>query len=335
MPSSPLRGVNLGGWFVLEKWMTPELFTGDALDEYHLLIERGHDSFIHTHRDTFITEDDFKWLKTHGISVVRLPVGWWLFTSASPYIHATDTFFKALLWAKMYDIAVILDVHAAPGCQNGFDNGGLQGVIDWPKGDNVEKTLTFIETLVQKTASMTHVIGIEVLNEPHWTIDLALIQDFYLQAYQRIRQIKGDDYVIIYHDAFRFLAWEPFFKAHALTNVMLDTHMYHTFGEVKKDASLSALKAVYDQRLTDILTVKKYVPVIVGEWSNPLLSEQFNQPSTKEDSALRNALFKIQKDVFDHADGWFFWSYTLSKESEKTHPGWSYKYLLDSHLKSE
>ena len=27
-PTQKLRGVNLGGWLVLEKWMTPSLFEG-------------------------------------------------------------------------------------------------------------------------------------------------------------------------------------------------------------------------------------------------------------------------------------------------------------------
>ena len=32
-----LKGVNLGGWLVLEKWITPSLFDGtNAVDEFHL-----------------------------------------------------------------------------------------------------------------------------------------------------------------------------------------------------------------------------------------------------------------------------------------------------------
>jgi glucan 1,3-beta-glucosidase len=33
--SDLLRGVNLGGWLILEKWMTPSVFEGtEATDEY-------------------------------------------------------------------------------------------------------------------------------------------------------------------------------------------------------------------------------------------------------------------------------------------------------------
>lgn len=331
----PLRGVNLGGWLVLEKWMTPELYEGsDALDEYHLLQDKPDLSWLDHHRDTFITEDDFKWLSSHGITHVRLPVGWWLFDAKPPYKSATETFFKALLWADAHAIKVILDVHAAPGCQNGFDNGGLQGVIDWPKGDNVEQTLRFIETLVEKTKSWTCVTGIELLNEPFKTVDMNLIQDFYLKAYEIVRRIKGDDYQIIMHDGFRLDAWEDFFTQNALKNVYLDTHMYHTFGEIDQDANFDAFKALYEKRLNAIKNVQAFVPVVVGEWSNPLLSEQFNTDPRPTDDMLRNDLFKLQTDIFNHADGWFFWSYKLSEKSLKTHPGWSYRYLIDTHLTS-
>lgn len=330
-----LRGVNLGGWLVLEKWMTPELYHGSsALDEYHLLKDKPGTQWLDVHRNTFIQETDFKWLSTHGVQVVRLPVGWWLFTGTPPYKKATEPFFNALRWASRYGIEVILDVHAAPGCQNGFDNGGLQGVIDWPKGDNVEKTLRFIETLVENTKDWACVTGIELLNEPFKTVDLDLIQSFYKKGYEIVRQIKGPDYAVIMHDAFRLDAWESFFKRQAFENVYLDTHMYHTFGELSEDALFEDFKALYEARLKAIQSVQEYVPVIVGEWSNPLLSEQFNTGLKPGDAELRRKVFDLQKTLFNHADGWFFWSYTLSEASIKTHPGWSYRYLIDTHLAS-
>jgi glucan 1,3-beta-glucosidase len=37
-----LSGVSLGGWLVLEKWMTPSLFAGlDATDETSFCVELG------------------------------------------------------------------------------------------------------------------------------------------------------------------------------------------------------------------------------------------------------------------------------------------------------
>src|SRR5215469_12190564 len=60
-PSSKLRGVNLGAWLVLEKWMTPDTFRGaDAEDEYTLCLGLGDKAKgrLDQHRDTFITASD-------------------------------------------------------------------------------------------------------------------------------------------------------------------------------------------------------------------------------------------------------------------------------------
>ena len=71
-----LRGVNLGGWLVLEKWMTPSLFAGtEAIDEYTFMQTPGAVEKIDQHRRSFITEADFKWLRKHGVNAIRIPVG--------------------------------------------------------------------------------------------------------------------------------------------------------------------------------------------------------------------------------------------------------------------
>ena len=332
-PSKTLRGVNLGGWLVLEKWMTPELYQGfDALDEYHLLKERKTTDWLVHHRDTFITEEDFIWLKNHHINVVRLPVGWWLFEDSDPYINAEKWFFKALNWAKNHGIDVVVDVHAAPGCQNGFDNGGLQGIIDWPKDGNIDKTLAFIKTLALNIKNHDVVTGFQLINEPHITLDLKMIEDFYLKGYEIVRSILKPEVSVIFHDGFRLDAWDNFFKNHDFENVYLDTHMYHVFGDIDQEASMEDLSNFYiEKRLKPIQKISQKIPLIIGEWSNPLLSEQFNfHQETLTKKADRRWLFNQQLSIYNQAHGWFFWSYKLSKEALKTHPGWSFRFLVEN-----
>ena len=330
-----LRGVNLGGWLVLEKWMTPELYRGsDALDEYHLLKDKQGSDWLINHRDTFITEDDFIWLKTHQIKTVRLPVGWWLFKATPPYVSAEKWFFKALSWAKTHDIEVVVDVHAAPGCQNGFDNGGLQGIIDWPKGDNIDKTLMFIEDLATRLKGHDEVVGLQLLNEPHVSLDLTLIQDFYLKGYALVRSILGNKVSVIFHDGFRLYEWDSFFKKFPFKNVYLDTHMYHVFGAINEHASMDELSRFYlERRLKPIQEISKTIPLIIGEWSNPLLSEQFNYKADElTQKADRRWLFNQQLSIYNQAHGWFFWNYKLSNEALKTHPGWSFRHMVENHI---
>ena len=98
MPNAPaqsphpahLRGVNLGGWLLLEKWMTPSLFAGlEATDETTWCAELGHQApaRLRAHWESFITREDFAWLAGVGVNAVRIPVGHWIFGPPYPY-HA-------------------------------------------------------------------------------------------------------------------------------------------------------------------------------------------------------------------------------------------------------
>jgi aryl-phospho-beta-D-glucosidase BglC (GH1 family) len=71
------RGVNLGSWFVLEQWITPEPFKNAAgTKQADLDIARGKDAkaVLEHHWDTWITDEDWGWIKERGFNSVRLPV---------------------------------------------------------------------------------------------------------------------------------------------------------------------------------------------------------------------------------------------------------------------
>ena len=85
---APIRGVNLGNWLVLEKWMEPALFEGyRAEDEDTLATVAPKDQLaqrIRHHRDTYITERDFREIAACGMNLVRLPVPYTVFESEPP-----------------------------------------------------------------------------------------------------------------------------------------------------------------------------------------------------------------------------------------------------------
>ena len=78
-----IKGVNLGNWLVLEKWMSPELFAGtDAEDEYYLprrLSPEVYEARIKQHRAEYITERDFVTIKGMGLNTIRIPVPYFIF----------------------------------------------------------------------------------------------------------------------------------------------------------------------------------------------------------------------------------------------------------------
>ena len=78
-------------------------------------------------------------LAESGINHLRIPVGYWMFDVApnEPFPeppkndeHGQRFYLRRLVkWADEVGLKVLIDLHAAPGSQNGFDNSGRMGPI--------------------------------------------------------------------------------------------------------------------------------------------------------------------------------------------------------------
>ena len=151
----PIHGTNLGNWLVLEKWMKPDLFESSRTeDETWLARKLPPEEFaakLKEHRDTYVTEDDFSYIASQGLNMVRLPVPYFTFGDRAPFVGCVEYIDKAFDWAEKYGLQILLDLHTVPYSQNGYDNGGLTGVCKWCKyPEEVEFALTVLERLAQR-----------------------------------------------------------------------------------------------------------------------------------------------------------------------------------------
>ena len=166
-----IRGVNLGNWLVLEKWMSPELYSDTtAEDETYLCLQLSEGekrSRLKVHRDHYITSRDFAYIAEKGFNAVRLPVPFFVFEDYGPYVHCVEYVDKAMKWAGDYHLKVLLDLHTVPGSQNGSDNAGICGIVQWAQyPERVEIALDVLERLALRYGQNPALLGIEVLNEP-------------------------------------------------------------------------------------------------------------------------------------------------------------------------
>ena len=249
-----IKGVNLGNWLVLEKWMLPEMFAGTgAEDEVWLNRKVSSDELkekMKKHRDTFITEKDFAFIKEQGIGLLRIPVPYFIFGDREPFNGCIEYLDKAFDWAEKYGLQILIDLHTVPGSQNGYDNGGITGVCKWCKNpQEVEFALTVLERLAERYKNRVGLYGIEVLNEPisflvyatapstgkavdkeeakgSSYVPMPFLENFYRNAYKRLRQILPENKTIVFHDGFRLRHWRRFFRKENMKNVVLDTHIY-------------------------------------------------------------------------------------------------------------
>lgn len=338
--SGTIRGVNLGGWFVLEGWMAPDLFSGvNGSDETAFMQQKENASdAIINHYETFITEDDFIWLADHDVNYVRLPIPWWLFGVENAYAGteyevdyeaSVNYIDQAMIWAEENNINVLLDLHTAPGCQNGFDNGGITGLIDWPKAENVALTLDIIEDITIHFSQYDSLWGIEVLNEPAWEVDITILKNYYLDAYDIIRTYNSDVYVG-FHDGFRnymTYSWIPFFEDNDFTNVFFDIHLYQVFGDGWADFDIvDHVNFVHNEQLNTIAQYDGVVPIVIGEWSLGLQGNVFEGLDYNSIMEVRTAFANAQLNVYETGMGHFFWSYKIDRDS---HLEWDFRRLIE------
>ena len=293
-----IKGVNLGNWLVLEKWMSPALFEGTtAEDEYYLptqLSPEVYEARIKIHRSEYITERDFVTIKRMGMESVRIPVPYFIFGDRKPFIGCIEELDKAFNWAEKYGLTILIDLHSVPLSQNGFDNGGISGVCKWAQNpDEVEFTLRVLERLAKRYGNRKGLFGIQPLNEPitenMWEtmdvqnryapadpelakgsapITMDFLRQFYLDAYDRISEYMPKDKYVVIHDGFELMAWKDFMQEEKYSNVILDTHQYLMVAEARGCSQTveGYLKYIKEELQPQITEMEKYFPVICGEW---------------------------------------------------------------------
>ena len=149
-----MRGTNIGGWMVLEPWITPSLFYRFLGKKHSDGIGRDSSSFcealgpeegnrvMKAHWKSWVTEEHIKELKEKEVEIVRLPIGDWTLKPYGPYVGCMDGAKDEIKWfldmCEKYGIKVLLDVHAVKGSQNGFDNSGVAHKTVWLDEDHYE-----------------------------------------------------------------------------------------------------------------------------------------------------------------------------------------------------
>lgn len=311
MDSEAIRGVNLGGWLVSERWMTEGLYAGtDAHDEYELSQTPDGLWRLARHHRTFITEDDFRWLALHHINAVRIPIGYWLFGDEPPYIGSIERLDWAMSMAAKYKLKVLLCLHGAPGSQNGKDHSGRRGQAAWFRDAvNRNRTVAFLERIAQRYRDETVLWGIELLNEPKVGLLQVKLRRFYRHAYRQLTRIVRPGTHIIFHDGFT-----PRLMSGALGGskdypVMMDVHWYQ-FGSIwSRVETLAWYFRRVAARVGLLQRLETQQPVIVGEWSVVLSGKVLHRAAGLSEAQAVRRHAQLQLGIYAQAAGWFYWTY--------------------------
>lgn len=285
---TPARGVNIGGWLVLEPFIAPSLFDYDSrygiIDEYTLCEHLGRRARekLEDHYASFITESDFRDIADAGLDHVRIPFSYWAVETydGDPYVERTSWRYllRAIEWARKYGLRVNLDLHGVPGSQNGWNHSGRLGAIGWLNGTdgdrNAERTLDLHEKLSKFFAQDRYrniITFYGLVNEPKMTaLEPDDVVSWTRDAYKLVRD-NGIKAVVVFGDGFMgHKKWQGVLSG--LDDLALDLHQYVIFnpGQISythKKKVEYACDGWSKQALESMDTDTGFGPTLFAEWS--------------------------------------------------------------------
>lgn len=194
-----LRGVNLGGWLMMEGYILGGRNIPEKDFKAKLSKAQGKKAladFVGSFRDNFIREEDFQRIRRLGANCVRLPYNQRLIEDEEKpgkYDRAgLDCLRRAVGWCKKYGLYCILDLHAAIGCQNADWHADSRGEkLFWQNKKFRRRTVDVWRFLAEQFKAEPAVAGYDILNEPvcRGTKEIGALRDFYRQAIKAIRQV--------------------------------------------------------------------------------------------------------------------------------------------------
>eukprot|EP00602_Paraphysomonas_sp_CaronLab_P011736 CAMPEP_0185042000 /NCGR_PEP_ID=MMETSP1103-20130426/41994_1 /TAXON_ID=36769 /ORGANISM="Paraphysomonas bandaiensis, Strain Caron Lab Isolate" /LENGTH=302 /DNA_ID=CAMNT_0027581975 /DNA_START=739 /DNA_END=1647 /DNA_ORIENTATION=- len=263
--------------------------------------------------ENWITADSITEIAEMGFNSIRVPVGYWNLIE-DPYERYAPRDYRVSLqyidWlfdsAAENGLSVLLDLHGAPGSQNGIDHSGCAMSPEWTNERNVNLTLDAIKAMAIRYGSRSNLLGIELLNEPSESIertDHDLLLKFYSESYGIIRQYS-DTALVVFNELYEefYSAWKDSLVEPDYYNVVVDWHLYNwqepytseTADEHIRDAENWA--SLIDSYSADH-------PIIIGEWTMSTGTVvQAGQPFV--DACLKS---------FAHSFGWYAWNWKVER----------------------
>ncbi|XP_010269195.1 PREDICTED: glucan 1,3-beta-glucosidase A-like [Nelumbo nucifera] len=321
-----------GGWgdddpsvFVMES-------AGTLHGEFQVTNGYGPDKapqVMRVHWSTFIVEDDFKFISNNGLNAVRIPVGWWIASDPTPPMPFVGGSLQALdnafLWAKKYGIKVIIDLHAAPGSQNGWEHSASRdGFQDWgTTDDNIQQTVEVIDFLTARYARNPSLYAVELMNEPRSPgVTLASLEKYYRAGYDAVRKHSSTAYVVMSNRLGEPSEPRELFPlASGLVGSVIDVHYYNLFNDAFYNMTVQEnIDFIHTNRSAELnnVTTSNGPLTFVGEW----VAEWRVNGATKMDYQRFAA---AQLEVYGRATfGWAYW--TL--KNVRNH--WSLEWMINN-----
>jgi endoglucanase len=286
-----LKGISLGNWLMPEGYMF-KFEVAKAPNQIYAAFDRllGAEkagAFWKQYRDTYVAEDDIRFIKSVGFNMVRIPLYWNLFMKPDGTIDGEGWALldRVLGWIKDAGLYAIVDLHAAPGGQTGInhDDGPGYPLMFYVPRDR-DLTVRLWRAIADRYKGNPTILGYDLLNEPiapYHDIDTLnpRLEPFFKRVTEAIRAVDPGRIV--------FLAagqWSSNFDMFGPPFAPNLAYTYHSFWASTKRDSI--------QRHVNF-SARYNVPLFLGETGE--LTDDWNEGFRKLHET--------------HGIGWSFWTY--------------------------
>ncbi|ANB11837.1 17-beta-hydroxysteroid dehydrogenase-like protein [Sugiyamaella lignohabitans] len=334
------HGPNLGGMFVLERWISgDDLFEGtdktSELEAVKATVKKhgldGARAKFENHWTSWLDEgNDWNWLQSKGVTAVRVPIGYWTvdngkFTRHTPfeeyqavYQNAWNIFKSHVIKpAAARNIAVLIDLHALPGGANEQDHSGTSsGKAEfWSHSSSVDLATDILKFIASDMKSYDNICGIQIINEAPYANNPKHQQNYYFKALSAIRGANPDIPVVI-SDGWNTQQFISIIKDHedklsgdaSSLGLIIDTHVYKCFSDEDKRKPPGQLIQDVDSAIpqtgdVDILVGEYSCVMDEGTWKQ--LPQGQNRDQIVSDYGRRQVSHFYQRAKA----GQYFWTY--------------------------
>jgi endoglucanase len=272
-----LKGLNLGGWLVMEPWMCP-MDSGGLPDTYSAITNLDsrfgaatEQSLIHAYQTNWITTADLDNISNAGFNCARVPVWWGNFYSITNTTSSgwRSDAFAALDWVvtncAARGIYVIIDMHGVIGGQGASDDTGEQNQNQyWTSSIDQSETAYMWTQIATHYKGVIGVGGYDMMNEPDGTASTSVVWPIYASLYNTMRA-ADPNHLIFIEGTFGNWNWSmlPSPSLYGWTNIAYSMHEYEFNG------SVSQVEAGSDNQVADFQNHLSWnVPDYIGEWND-------------------------------------------------------------------
>jgi len=317
-----LRGAAIGGWMNMENFISGypgcEFQIRAALAD--VVGKEKSELFFDKFLEYFFQEEDAAFFKSLGLNCIRIPFNYRHFEDdMNPRVLKPEGFKhldRVIDLCSKHGIYTILDMHTAPGGQNGdwHSDAGSHIPNFWNHKDFQDRSVWLWGELAKHYAGNTWIAGYNPLNEPTDPYGKRVV-DFYDAVYATIRAV--DPHHALFLDGNTFASDFTYFgdAGKRWENTAYAIHDYTLYGfpaspekYVSSEAQLHRLRRSYEKKRQWMDSLG--LCVWNGEWGPVYARKEYEGALTDSINEERYRVLKDQLSIYnDDRLSWSIWLY--------------------------